>query len=315
MTSDKRPHVVEKSADDAREGLLTPQRQRKRPREDDAADPFLIRMSPPAKRRRIDAAMEGEHSLKKENLTMSEKKLVQPHKVSRKRKAPTSEDSETGTFPPAKRAVPEGYYDLPAGDLGSAELGTPQVERPDSRGQEKINHLSPEHLSILKGTGYSGMLDDDIINMAQTILQTQFQDFDGLQPVAALLVPGYNVVRKAVQIHYDEGRMHWLTTCYKDGNILVADSMKNNNLTPSICQQIINMYSHVIDEPLKHLRFLHVDQQRNGYDCGVFAIAFAFDLLEEDGDPTAMYQHEAMRLHLISCLQSGRITAFPKIHQ
>ncbi|KAM4040727.1 uncharacterized protein ACNLHF_011994 isoform 1-T2 [Anomaloglossus baeobatrachus] len=174
------------------------------------------------------------------------------------------------------------------------------------------DNLSPEHLSILRSTGEAGMLDDDIIGMAQELLQHQFEGFDGLQSPAVLLVPGYCVLQNAVQIHYDEERVHWLTTCFKDGQILVADSIKTRKLSPSIRQQIINMYGVVVDEPLKHLSFLNVDQQKNYYDCGVFATAFAYEFLAEGGDPTARFQHQEIRAHLLSCLKNGRITAFPK---
>ncbi|KAM4041357.1 uncharacterized protein ACNLHF_012430 [Anomaloglossus baeobatrachus] len=188
---------------------------------------------------------------------------------------------------------------------------TPPVEMPDfwSHG----DNLSPEHLSILRSTGEEGMLDDDIIGMAQELLQHQFEGFDGLQPPAVLLVPGYCVLQNAVQIHYDEERVHWLTTCFKDGKILVADSINRRKLSPSIRQQIINMYGVVVDEPLKHLSFLNVDQQKNCYDCGVFATAFAYEFLADGGDPTARFQHEKMRAHLLSCLQNGRIREFPKM--
>ena len=182
-------------------------------------------------------------------------------KASLKRKAPTSNDSQSGTFPPAKRAAAENMSALSTNDVGSPELGTAHVEMAYTwRAQ---NNLSPEHLSILKSSGQEGMLVDDIINKAQDLLQNQFGDFDGLQPAAAILFPGYSVLKKAVQIHYDEDRVHWLTTCFKNGDILVADSIKTSNLPLSVCQQINNIYSVVVHEPLKHLKFLNVDQQRN----------------------------------------------------
>ncbi|KAM4040430.1 uncharacterized protein ACNLHF_011759 [Anomaloglossus baeobatrachus] len=255
-----------------------------------------------------------------------------------KRKASTSEDIQSKMLPPAKRAATENLSVLRR--KGSQELDTPPVETPametppvetppvetppmeippmETPPMEMPDfwshgdNLSPEHLSILRSTGEEGMLDDDIIGMAQELLQHQFEGFDGLQYPAVLLVPGYCVLQNAVQIHYDEERVHWLTTCFKDGQILVADSIKTRKLSPSIRQQIINMYGVVVDEPLKHLSFLNVDQQKNCYDCGVFATAFAYEFLADGGDPTARFQHQEIRAHLLSCLQNGRITAFPK---
>ncbi|XP_075714822.1 uncharacterized protein LOC142750009 [Rhinoderma darwinii] len=198
----------------------------------------------------------------------------------------------------------EGFNGLqPIPTPGSPELKTTlNVMAPDSWRQHDTNNLTPENL----------MLSDDIINQAQELLQNQFEDFDGLQPVAALLIPGYVVLRKAVQIHYDQDRKHWLTTCFRNGKILVADSINTINLSPTICEEINNIYGVMVEDPLKHVQFLNVDQQLNNYDCGVFAVAFAYEFLTEDGDPTAVYDHGMMRNHLICCLQNGRITRFPK---
>ncbi|XP_073527829.1 uncharacterized protein [Phyllobates terribilis] len=225
-----------------------------------------------------------------------------------KRKAPTSEDSQPEMLPPAKRAATENLSDLLR--EVTPEMETPQVDMPDIGDQE--DNLSPEQLTILLSKGEEGFLDYEIVIMAQDLLQSQFEGFDGLQPPCALLVPGYSVLKNAVQIHYDEERVHWLTTCYKNGQIFVADSMNSGNLSQSIREQIINMYREVVEEPLKHLTFIDVDQQKNYYDCGLFAIAFAYELMADGGEPRAEFRHRLMRNHLISCLQNGRISAFPK---
>ncbi|KAM4043623.1 uncharacterized protein ACNLHF_013857 [Anomaloglossus baeobatrachus] len=241
----------------------------------------------------------------------------------RKRKASTTEDIQFKMLPPVKRAATEKVSDLrrkgsmdlktppvetPPEEIPSEEI--PPVEMPDFKSQE--DNLSPAQLSILNSKGPAGMLDDNIIGMAQELLQHQFEGFDGLQPPAVLLVPGCSVQKNAVQIHYDEERVHWLTTCFKNGEILVADSINRRKLSLSIRQQIINMYGEVVDEPLEHLSFLNVDQQENCYDCGVFATAFAYEFLADGGDPTARFQHQEIRAHLLSCLQNGRIREFPK---
>ncbi|XP_071995582.1 uncharacterized protein [Engystomops pustulosus] len=228
-----------------------------------------------------------------------------------KRQAPASTDSEPWIFSPPKRAALD-IPDVSTNILGSPMLETEEVDMPHTWSDNNITKLSPEHLTTLKSKGQRGMLDDDIISMAQEILQRQFENFDGLQHPAALLVPGYSVGQKAVQIHYDEDREHWVTTCFHNGSILVADSINTGFLTPSIREQICNLYGAVVQEPLKHLKFLNVDQQKNDYDCGVFAIAFAFEFLNNNGDPTARFQHEKIRDHLLSCLEMGRIVGFPR---
>ncbi|XP_056393509.1 uncharacterized protein LOC130289638 [Hyla sarda] len=184
-------------------------------------------------------------------------------------------------------------------------------EEPNGCTIQNTKHLSPDQMSLLQSQGYEGMLDDEIINTAQDLLQRQFPNSDGLQPVVAVLVPGYKVTKNAVQIHHGGERMHWLTNSYRNSKIMVADSIRTDNLSPYIRDQRTNLYSGVVHEPLKHMHFQDVDHQKNNYDCRVFAIAFAYELLSEDGDPEVTDNHKAIRGHLITCLHNGSINKSP----
>ena len=48
---------------------------------------------------------------------------------------------------------------------------------------------------------------------------------------------------------------------------------------------------------------MSVQQQPNAIDCGLFAIAFATDLLYGNSPSNVSYEHEKMRQHLFICLQ------------
>jgi len=50
----------------------------------------------------------------------------------------------------------------------------------------------------------------------------------------------------------------------------------------------------------------------NGVDCGLHAIANAIEFVTEHGDPLANYDLKEMRQHLITCLETGKLQAFPK---
>ncbi|KAK0073106.1 hypothetical protein PV325_010275, partial [Microctonus aethiopoides] len=57
--------------------------------------------------------------------------------------------------------------------------------------------------------------------------------------------------------------------------------------------------------------FPTVQQQPNGYDCGVFFIAFAITLLHGLAPESVRYEHEKMRSHLLHMLTANRIEHFP----
>ena len=53
-----------------------------------------------------------------------------------------------------------------------------------------------------------------------------------------------------------------------------------------------------------------MQQQLNGFDCGVYAIAYATDIAF-DRDPASLsYDRQEMRKHLLRCLQRGDLEPF-----
>ena len=56
---------------------------------------------------------------------------------------------------------------------------------------------------------------------------------------------------------------------------------------------------------------LNIQRQCNGWDCGVYAIAFATDLVNGKDPCLSRYLQEEMRRHLISCLEEGNMSPFP----
>ena len=58
---------------------------------------------------------------------------------------------------------------------------------------------------------------------------------------------------------------------------------------------------------------MNCPQQINGYDCGVYVIAFAIELLLGQNLSSVEFDSERMRPHLLQCLLNEKLTAFPKI--
>lgn len=59
--------------------------------------------------------------------------------------------------------------------------------------------------------------------------------------------------------------------------------------------------------------FLTVQTQPDGFNCGVFAIAFAAEILYGCSPMDAVFDVGRMRRHLMTCLQRQTLTPFPKV--
>ena len=58
-----------------------------------------------------------------------------------------------------------------------------------------------------------------------------------------------------------------------------------------------------------------VQQQPNCVDCGVFAIAFAVDILNGFAEIGKRFDVGKMRSHLLKCLEEEEFTLFPRSHK
>ena len=92
----------------------------------------------------------------------------------------------------------------------------------------------------------------------------------------------YYIYSVGIQIYFT-GQAHWVTSAYIGGQIRLYDSCVTTALTKSLNAQLKQIYrgkaekngSLIVNE-------MSVQQQENSYDCGLFAIAFAFHLAQGD---------------------------------
>ena len=113
-----------------------------------------------------------------------------------------------------------------------------------------------------------------------------------------------------IQLLHD-GRNHWILSFCSNGRVQVCDSL-NTALTRSSRKAIRSLYMHYFsgDEVIS---FLPVQRQPDGYNCGLFAIAFAAEILDGKSPSQAIFSVDEMCGHLISCLETQKLSPFPKV--
>lgn len=66
------------------------------------------------------------------------------------------------------------------------------------------------------------------------------------------------------------------------------------------------------DISMVKIMWVDCDKQRNGMDCGIYAIANLVALATQAYDPIGVsYDQAGLRPHLLKCLEAGELTAFP----
>jgi hypothetical protein len=157
----------------------------------------------------------------------------------------------------------------------------------------------------------SGWLNDSIISAAQMLMLQHFPHMSGLQPPTLQQAWAFDVHRgEFVQILHIHNS-HWCVVSNigcEGGVINYYDSMY-----PSISSKTMQLIASLMFSPASELevRIMDVGQQTNGSDCGVLAIAFAFDICCGEDPCSVKFDHKSIRYHLAKCLEECKFIRFP----
>ena len=155
-------------------------------------------------------------------------------------------------------------------------------------------------------------LNDDMITACQNLLKKQYPMVEGLQATA--LVQKFAMEPQAgefVQIVNVSGN-HWITISTigcTAGSVQVYDSlhMKLTSVTKKLVADLMMTRDKAIS-----VTYANVQWQSGGNDCGLFALAFATSLCEGHDPAVIAYDQPQMSSHLLSCIVTGKMTAFPQ---
>lgn len=134
----------------------------------------------------------------------------------------------------------------------------------------------------------------------------RIQCLDTIEPVAT--------DKKHIQILHSSSGLcdgHWVCCYYDTRNIFIYDSLNQKKLHKHHEQFLRRLFpTYRFDK--KPVKFPVVQNQPNGSDCGVFAIAFAISLLFRIKPENVKYNHTLMRSHLTKIFESNIIEHFPQ---
>lgn len=158
----------------------------------------------------------------------------------------------------------------------------------------------------------TGWLDCTIIQQAQVYLQKVNPLPESFQRTTLGPVRNFDIVTSEVVRILHTGHAHWVcisSTGYQSGIVNLYDSLYHDIIEKELEEQVQSLmadsYIGIANVP--------VQQQKNGSDCGGFAIAFAACLVHGFDPRDFTFDIPKMRLHLAHCRKSGEIPMFPKI--
>ena len=126
------------------------------------------------------------------------------------------------------------------------------------------------------------------------------------------IYPFHPVSQEHVQLLHD-GANHWFLSFCSNGRVQVCDSLRSS-LNRSSGKSIRSLYKHYVPNGGEQIvTFLPVQKQPHGHNCGLFAIAYAAEILDGRSPSEAVFDINKMHEHLITCLEMQRLTPFPKV--
>ena len=177
----------------------------------------------------------------------------------------------------------------------------------------KMNLNEDDFSRITKGN----MLTDVHINFCQQLLRDQFRDIVGMEDTSHGPVAQFSIFRGSfIQILHD-GCLHWVCI----SNIYVSPEKREDSVdcydslssSKTVGAEIAKQTAQCLftESPSLNIFLQPVQQQTNGTNCGLFAIAFATCLANGIDPTTVRFDERKLRKHLVSCMEEKKMTMFP----
>ena len=173
----------------------------------------------------------------------------------------------------------------------------------------KITNLRPDDLNeILNGL----WLGDKHIHAAGHIFTKQYPNMAMQIDIHRCTKAVVSACDGVLQIHHDDVN-HWILSSNLSGEILIYDSIYSKQHNENIKEVLRDFYKNYIKDDTLNVKYAFVQKQDGNSDCGLFAIAFAVDLVEGRDPCDIVYDQTKMREHLVNCFKEGKLLSFPRL--
>ncbi len=162
----------------------------------------------------------------------------------------------------------------------------------------------------------TGWLNDKVIAAAQMIMLQHFPSIAGLQPPVLQRVFAFHVHRGAFVQIINVSNNHWCvvsTVGCDSGVVNVYDSLRKKRLPKKTVRLIASLLFSAASTLA--MRTMDVARQSNGSDCGVLAIAYAFDICSGLDLCSVSFDSNNIRQHLLTCLEQCQLSRFPVLQE
>ena len=188
-------------------------------------------------------------------------------------------------------------------DILITSVGKGESNRVGSFGNLDAN----DHDTILSPTGW---LDCKVIQECHICLQKVNPLIEGFQRPTLGPVRNFSIMTSEFVQILHTGRSHWVCVSSINcppGIVNLYDSLFNDIIENEVEEQVKSLFGG----NFQGLTNVPVQQQLNGSDCGVFAVAFATCLVYGTNPQDFMFLIPQMRPHLLECLKAGEMRLFP----
>ena len=160
----------------------------------------------------------------------------------------------------------------------------------------------------------TSLLTSGHINLAMQYISAQFPHIGGLYctTLGASLEFPTPMEACLLQIIHDPVAEHWLVAAKgffdsDDDDLLVYDSLE---FTPQSRRHTVKCLRN-LSPSSKTVTAKLCQKQEDGFNCGVFAIAFAIAIANNIEPSTLVFDIKKMRAHLTQCFINRTLTPFP----
>ena len=192
------------------------------------------------------------------------------------------------------------------------DADTVQTEVDDSGNEDTvwieydaIRLVLDDRSTILSG----GYLNDKHIYFGQNLIRRRFPEINGLKSTLEITKPSYKFEMSdslIIQVIHCKDN-HWITASNigcQESEITIYDSLYKaiDQRTSEMLSRLFSKTTFTVKQPQK---------QTNGYDCGLFALAFATTLAYEKKQlSSTSYDQKQMRPHICACFENKQLIPF-----